>query len=210
MKNLLVLVGAAFLPASSRPRLRTSSSPTRESSMAPAKSSSAAPSSSATARSRRSRRAIPPRCPARASSTPRGMTVMPGFIDAHRHPIPANTAEWLEKNAAAEMQAFLDAGFTTVLSAITPDEGLELRRRTESGAVKGPRIFAAAIIPLGAAPAAAADAERAAADAAAIRRASTTRGRRCVRPSRPARFPPRTRSRRSRPPRRPASTTSRP
>src|SRR4029079_3993000 len=44
----------------------------------------------------------------------RGMTVMPGFIDAHRHPIPGNTAEWLEKDAANEMRAFLEAGFTTV------------------------------------------------------------------------------------------------
>jgi imidazolonepropionase-like amidohydrolase len=78
----------------------------------------------------------------------RGMTVMPGFIDAHRHPIPGNVAEWLGKDAAAEMRAFLEAGFTTVLSAITSVEGLELRRRTESGAIKGPRIFAAALIPL--------------------------------------------------------------
>jgi len=74
--------------------------------------------------------------------------VMPGFIDAHRHPIPGNTAEWLEKDAANEMRAFLEAGFTTVLSAITSVEGLELRRRTESGVIKGPRIFAASLIPL--------------------------------------------------------------
>jgi len=78
----------------------------------------------------------------------RGMTVMPGFIDAHRHPIQGNAAEWLEKEAADQMRGYLEAGFTTVLSAITPDEGLELRRRTESGAIKGPRIFAARIIPL--------------------------------------------------------------
>ncbi len=78
----------------------------------------------------------------------RGMTVMPGFIDAHRHPIPGNTAEWLGKDAAAQMRAFLEAGFTTVLSAITADEGLELRRRTESGVIKGPRIFAATLIPV--------------------------------------------------------------
>jgi imidazolonepropionase-like amidohydrolase len=78
----------------------------------------------------------------------RGMTVMPGFIDAHRHPIPANTAEWLQKDAAAEMRAFLEAGFTTVVSAITPDEGLELRKRSESGAIKAPRIFAARLIPV--------------------------------------------------------------
>ena len=69
----------------------------------------------------------------------RGMTVMPGFIDAHRHPNLGNTAEW---------QAFLDAGFTTVLSAITPDEGLEVRKRLEQGAMKGPRLFVARLIPL--------------------------------------------------------------
>lgn len=78
----------------------------------------------------------------------RGMTVMPGFIDAHRHPIPGNTAEWLKKDAAVEMRGFLEAGFTTVLSAITSTEGLELRRQTESGAIKGPRIFAATLIPI--------------------------------------------------------------
>lgn len=78
----------------------------------------------------------------------RGKTVMPGFIDAHRHPVPGNAAEWLDKDAAADMRAFLEAGFTTVLSAITADEGLELRRRLESGAIKGPRIFAARLIPI--------------------------------------------------------------
>jgi imidazolonepropionase-like amidohydrolase len=78
----------------------------------------------------------------------RGMTVMPGFIDAHRHPIPANAKEWLEKGAADEMRGFLEAGFTTVVSAITSVEGLELRKRIESGAVKGPRLFAGTLIPI--------------------------------------------------------------
>src|SRR6185503_6333441 len=32
----------------------------------------------------------------------RGMTVMPGFIDAHRHPVPGNTAEWLKTDAATQ------------------------------------------------------------------------------------------------------------
>ena len=157
----------------------------------------------------------------------RGMTVMPGFIDAHRHPIPGNTAEWLAKDAAAEMRGFLEAGFTTVVSAITPDEGLELRRRTESGAIKGPRIFAARLIPLarpaggrgnasarGGAPAAAPapeDRRRLHRQrVAAIRRASTTLDRRFGRPSRPARSRRRTPSKRSTQLRRPASTTSRP
>src|SRR3972149_4671327 len=40
----------------------------------------------------------------------RGMTVMPGFIDAHRHPIQGNAAEWLEKEAADQMRGYLEAG----------------------------------------------------------------------------------------------------
>jgi imidazolonepropionase-like amidohydrolase len=79
----------------------------------------------------------------------RGMTVMPGYIDAHRHPIPGgDTAAWIEKGAAAEMRGFLDAGFTTVLSAITSVEGLELRRRIAAGTMVGPRLFAGTLIPV--------------------------------------------------------------
>lgn len=83
----------------------------------------------------------------------RGMTVLPGFVDAHRHPIPGNTAAWLQKGAAEEMRGFLEAGFTTVVSAITSVDGLELRRRIDAGTLVGPRIFAGTMIPL-AAPAA--------------------------------------------------------
>src|SRR5688572_783440 len=42
-----------------------------------------------------------------------GRTLMPGFIDAHRHIANGDPAEWLAKRAAAQMQEFLDAGFTT-------------------------------------------------------------------------------------------------
>ena len=73
---------------------------------------------------------------------------MPGFIDAHRHIAQGDPAEWLTKRAAPQMQEFLDAGFTTVLCAICPDEAVELRQRIESGSVKGPRLFLAQIIPL--------------------------------------------------------------
>ena len=75
-----------------------------------------------------------------------GRTVMPGFIDAHRHIIGGggDPAQWLEQQAASRMQEFLDAGFTTVLSAgDAADQILELRRRTQAGTIKGPRIFAA-------------------------------------------------------------------
>jgi imidazolonepropionase-like amidohydrolase len=65
----------------------------------------------------------------------RGLTAMPGFIDAHRH---INTGP----NEAAEMQAQLEAGYTTILSGGGPAEGnLLLRDRIESGAINGPRII---------------------------------------------------------------------
>lgn len=75
-----------------------------------------------------------------------GRTVMPGFIDAHRHIATGDPAEWLAKRAPAQMQEFLDAGFTTVLCAICPDQALELRQRVASGAVKGPRLLVGQIV----------------------------------------------------------------
>jgi imidazolonepropionase-like amidohydrolase len=78
-----------------------------------------------------------------------GRTVMPGFIDAHRHIIQGDPARWLADQSAANMRAYLEAGFTTVLSAIdAPEQILELRRRTESGETVGPRIISAAFVPL--------------------------------------------------------------
>ena len=92
-----------------------------------------------------------------------GKTVMPGFIDAHRHIVRGDGAKWLTDEAAAQFQEFLDAGFTTVLSPIDPPQVLEARKRIQQGQLRGPRIYAAAFIPLaaplpappGAAPAAA-------------------------------------------------------
>ena len=69
-------------------------------------------------------------------------------IDAHRHIAQGDPAEWLAKRAPAQMQEFLDAGFTTVLCAICPDQAIDLRQRIESGAVKGPRLYVAQIVPL--------------------------------------------------------------
>ena len=77
-----------------------------------------------------------------------GRTLMPGFIDAHRHIIQGNGAEWLKTRAAAQLQEFLDAGFTTVLCAICPVEGVEARQRVEAGTLQGPRLLMATIIPL--------------------------------------------------------------
>jgi imidazolonepropionase-like amidohydrolase len=82
-----------------------------------------------------------------------GKTVMPGLIDAHRHLVRGNPAEWLEQRAPAQLQEFLDAGFTTVLSAIDPPQINEARKRVQEGKLKGPRLYTGAFIPLaGAAP----------------------------------------------------------
>src|SRR4051812_38050470 len=65
----------------------------------------------------------------------RGMTAMPGFIDAHRH---VNTGPQEKK----QMQELLDAGYTTILSGGGPAEGnITLRDHIEKGVIKGPRII---------------------------------------------------------------------
>jgi imidazolonepropionase-like amidohydrolase len=70
-----------------------------------------------------------------------GMTVMPGFIDAHRHIMRGDDETWFREEAAIRMQEFLDAGFTTLMSGGGPVPGiLELERRIEAGELKGPRI----------------------------------------------------------------------
>jgi imidazolonepropionase-like amidohydrolase len=82
-----------------------------------------------------------------------GRTVMPGFIDAHRHIIQGDAETWLDERAAQSMREFLEAGFTTVLSAGDNEAAiLELRRRTAAGEIVGPRIIAAGRAPLSAAP----------------------------------------------------------
>ena len=65
----------------------------------------------------------------------KGMSAMPGFIDAHRH---INTSA----NEKAEMQAFLEAGYTTILSGGGPAEGnITLRDHIDKGQINGPRII---------------------------------------------------------------------
>ena len=79
-----------------------------------------------------------PTAPAPAGVTiidAKGMTAMPGFIDAHRH---FNTGP----NEKAQMQAFLEAGYTTLLSGGGPAEGnITLRDRIDKGQINGPRII---------------------------------------------------------------------
>src|SRR5579883_169135 len=65
----------------------------------------------------------------------KGMSAMPGYIDAHKH---INTGP----NEKAQMQSLLEAGYTTVLSGGGPGDGnLILRDHIESGMINGPRII---------------------------------------------------------------------
>ena len=52
----------------------------------------------------------------------RGRTVMPGFIDSHRHVVTGEPEQWLANDAEGQMQDFLAAGFTTVFD--TPSNPL--------------------------------------------------------------------------------------
>jgi imidazolonepropionase-like amidohydrolase len=72
----------------------------------------------------------------------RGMTVLPGFIDAHRHIMQGNDEQWFRDQSVVRMQEFLEAGYTTLMSGGGPVPGiLELKRRIEAGELKGPRII---------------------------------------------------------------------
>jgi imidazolonepropionase-like amidohydrolase len=81
---------------------------------------------------------VAPGAPQGASGTTidaKGMTAMPGFIDGHRH---INTGP----NEKAQMQALLEAGYTTVLSGGGPAEGnITLRDHIDKGIINGPRII---------------------------------------------------------------------
>ncbi len=80
-----------------------------------------------------------------------GMTVLAGFIDAHRHIIRGETTAWLKDHAAENLKSFVTAGFTTVFSMGDDPHGiLELRRRLAAGEIAGPTLYAARIIPLAA------------------------------------------------------------
>ena len=118
-----------------------------------------------------------------------GRTLMPGFIDAHRHIAEGDPAEWLAKRAPAQMQEFLDAGFTTVLCAICPDQAVELRQRIESGTVKGLRLLVGTLIPLARAGAPGARGGGGGGRGGDPAR-STTHGRRCARRKRRRAIPP--------------------
>lgn len=70
-----------------------------------------------------------------------GRTLVPGYIDAHRHIINGDTEQWFREQSVQRMQEFLDAGFTTLMSGGGPMPGIiELKRRIDSGELKGPRV----------------------------------------------------------------------
>ena len=76
-----------------------------------------------------------PANPAGQTVDARGMTAMAGLIDAHRH---INTGP----NEKQQMQALLEAGYTTILSGGGPAEGnITLRDHIEQGVINGPRII---------------------------------------------------------------------
>lgn len=77
-----------------------------------------------------------------------GRTVMPGFVEGHRHVITGDPATWLAERAPAQMQEFLDAGFTTVLSAIDGQPINEAKAAIASGSMPGPRLFTGTFIPV--------------------------------------------------------------
>lgn len=63
----------------------------------------------------------------------KGMSAMPGYIDAHKH---------INNFKANQMQDLLDAGYTTVLSGGgTAESVATLRGQIESGAMNGPRLI---------------------------------------------------------------------
>ena len=71
----------------------------------------------------------------------RGLTAMPGYIDAHRHIIGGNSDQWFKEQAVVRMQEFLESGYTTLMSGGGPVPGIvQLQERTAKGVLKGPRI----------------------------------------------------------------------
>lgn len=74
-----------------------------------------------------------------------GMTVMAGFIDAHRHIMTGDAETWFREQSVDRMQEFLDAGYTTLLDGGGRIPGIiELKRRVDIGQLKGPRVITSA------------------------------------------------------------------
>ena len=74
-----------------------------------------------------------------------GMTVMPGFIDAHRHIISGDADTWFADQSSERMQEYLDAGYTTLMDGGGRIPGImELKRRVDAGELIGPRVITSA------------------------------------------------------------------
>jgi hypothetical protein len=70
----------------------------------------------------------------------KGMTAMPGYIDAHKH------VDRFNKNQA---ESVLEAGYTTILSGGgTAEDNLNLAQHIDSGVFNGPRIIPSASLPV--------------------------------------------------------------
>ncbi len=70
----------------------------------------------------------------------KGMTAMPGYIDAHKH---------VDKFNKDQAESVLEAGYTTVLSGGgTAEDNLKLAQNIDSGVFKGPHIIPAASLPV--------------------------------------------------------------
>jgi imidazolonepropionase-like amidohydrolase len=82
-----------------------------------------------------------------------GMTLIAGYMDGHRHIVgargtPEVVTKWLDEQAPDRMRELLESGVTTVQSGGDDNAGvLELKRRIESGRIKGPRIIASGGVP---------------------------------------------------------------
>jgi imidazolonepropionase-like amidohydrolase len=71
-----------------------------------------------------------------------GFTVMPGFIDDHRHLI-GRADNFFADRANQEMMELLESGVTTVQAGGDPFPAiLQLKQKIEHGEIKGPRIVA--------------------------------------------------------------------
>ncbi|MEQ1948595.1 MAG: amidohydrolase family protein [Bryobacteraceae bacterium] len=71
-----------------------------------------------------------------------GFTVMPGIIDAHRH-LVGRPENFFTERAGKAMMELLESGVTTVQGGGDAFPAIvQLKQKTESGEIKGPRIIA--------------------------------------------------------------------
>jgi imidazolonepropionase-like amidohydrolase len=80
----------------------------------------------------------------------RGLTAVPGYIDAHRHIAGGRNAEaWLKDEAPTRVREFLEAGYTTLMSGCAAEPVVALKKAIDSGQMKGPRIIPSAPLQVG-------------------------------------------------------------